>query len=161
MGASDRYAYSQLNQDHRFWLRALPGSANTDYGILACQGTLTDDNQYLIEETLKGPTRAGKPCCDPESTGLTEARVVVCGILTLPAGQCVPWHSDITDSFASWFRSIANLSTRGIAEPHQSQVCALIYSFNPKPNVAARERWCRSTPVVSLPSHDVFSGIPV
>ena len=28
MGASDRYAYAQLNQDHRSWLAILPTSAN-------------------------------------------------------------------------------------------------------------------------------------
>ena len=28
MGASDRYAHSHLNQDHRSWLAALPASAN-------------------------------------------------------------------------------------------------------------------------------------
>ena len=50
MGASDRYAYSQLNQDHRSWLGALPTSADADHGILACHGTPTNDNQYLVEE---------------------------------------------------------------------------------------------------------------
>ena len=39
MGASDRYAYSQLNQDHRSWLGALPASADVDCGILVCHGT--------------------------------------------------------------------------------------------------------------------------
>jgi 3',5'-cyclic AMP phosphodiesterase CpdA len=39
MGASDRYARSQLNQDHRSWLVALPTSASADHGILACHGT--------------------------------------------------------------------------------------------------------------------------
>src|SRR3984885_9578221 len=34
MGASDRYAYSQLNQGYRSWLAALPTSANADHGIL-------------------------------------------------------------------------------------------------------------------------------
>jgi predicted phosphodiesterase len=50
MGASDRYAFSQLNQDHRSWLATLPISTNADNGIFACHGTPTDDNQYLIEE---------------------------------------------------------------------------------------------------------------
>ena len=39
MGASDRYAYSQLNQDHRAWLAALPTSVSADHGIFACHGT--------------------------------------------------------------------------------------------------------------------------
>src|ERR1700756_5499323 len=34
MGASDRYAHVQLNQDHRAWLAALPAFANTELGIL-------------------------------------------------------------------------------------------------------------------------------
>ena len=50
MGASDRYAYSQLDVDHRSWLATRPTSANADQGIFACHGTPTDDNQYLIEE---------------------------------------------------------------------------------------------------------------
>src|SRR6201994_5005846 len=50
MGSSDRYAYSELNQDHRSWLGTLPVSAEAERGILACHGTLTDDNQYLVEE---------------------------------------------------------------------------------------------------------------
>jgi predicted phosphodiesterase len=50
MGASDRYAHSQLDVDHRHWLATLPTSANADQGIFACHGTPTDDNQYLIEE---------------------------------------------------------------------------------------------------------------
>jgi predicted phosphodiesterase len=54
MGASDRYAYSQLNQDHRSWLGALPASAHVDCGILVCHGTRADDNQYLVEEVSDG-----------------------------------------------------------------------------------------------------------
>ena len=54
MGASDRYAHSQLNQDHRSWLAALPASANTDHGILACHGTPASDNQYLIKHASEG-----------------------------------------------------------------------------------------------------------
>jgi hypothetical protein len=32
MGGSDRYAYSQLNQDHRTWLEALPMLIHADHG---------------------------------------------------------------------------------------------------------------------------------
>src|SRR5512142_808567 len=34
MGASDRYAHSELNQDYRSWLGALPTTADVEYGIL-------------------------------------------------------------------------------------------------------------------------------
>src|SRR5690348_4819748 len=44
MGTSDRYAWSQLNQDHRAWLGALPATADVDHGILACHGTPASDN---------------------------------------------------------------------------------------------------------------------
>jgi predicted phosphodiesterase len=53
MGASDRYAFSRLNQNHRSWLGALP-TADAEHGILACHGTPTDDNQYLVEEASEG-----------------------------------------------------------------------------------------------------------
>ena len=69
MGASDRYACSQLNQDHRSWLGALPTSASADHGILACHGTPIDDNQYLIEEASEGRLRASKSGYDPGAIG--------------------------------------------------------------------------------------------
>jgi predicted phosphodiesterase len=50
MGASDRYAYSQLDAHHRHWLAALPPSADAGHGIFACHGTPTNDNRYLIED---------------------------------------------------------------------------------------------------------------
>src|SRR6478609_10151629 len=54
MGASDRYAYAQLNQDHRSWLTTLPTSATADHGVVACHGTPKDDNRYLVEEASGG-----------------------------------------------------------------------------------------------------------
>ena len=50
MGPSDRDAHSNLGADQRQWLGALPTSTDAGNGIFACHGTLTDDNQYLIEE---------------------------------------------------------------------------------------------------------------
>jgi diadenosine tetraphosphatase ApaH/serine/threonine PP2A family protein phosphatase len=95
MGASDRYAYSQLNQDHRSWLAALPTSANTDYGILACHGTPTDDNQYLIEEPMNGRLVRSYLASIQLRLGDPEARVVLCGhshrqhFIQLPGGPTV------------------------------------------------------------------------
>lgn len=79
MGASDRYAYSQLNQDHRSWLAALPASASTDHGIFACHGTPTDDNQYLIEEPLEHRLMRADPTTIRRRLGDVQARVVLCG----------------------------------------------------------------------------------
>jgi predicted phosphodiesterase len=79
MGASDRYAYHQLNADHRHWLRALPTSADADHGILACHGTPTNDNQYLIEETLERRLVRSPASTIRARLGDVRARVVLCG----------------------------------------------------------------------------------
>ena len=79
MGASDRYAFSQLNQDHRFWLGALPATADADHGILACHGTPTSDNEYLIEEALEGRLVRSNPVTIRQRLGDVQARVVLCG----------------------------------------------------------------------------------
>jgi putative phosphoesterase len=79
MGASDQYAHSQLNQDHRSWLGALPVTADADHGILACHGTPTSDNLYLVEETLEHRlVRASLPTIR-DRLGDVQARVVLCG----------------------------------------------------------------------------------
>lgn len=95
MGASDRYAYEQLNQDHRAWLAALPTFADADYGILACHGTPTSDNQYLVEEASNGRlVRAGLAAIR-ERLGDVQARMVLCGhshqqhFIQLPDGPTI------------------------------------------------------------------------
>jgi predicted phosphodiesterase len=95
MGASDRYAYSQLNQDHCSWLGALPAFAEADPGILACHGTPTDDNQYLVEEPLEGRLVRSHPVTIRQRLGAFEARVVLCGhshqqhLIQLPDGPLI------------------------------------------------------------------------
>src|SRR5690242_4802208 len=76
MGASDRYAYSQLNQDHRSWLAAL---RSADKGILACHGTPTSDNQYLVEEASGGRLVRAKPAAIRKRLGGVQAHVILCG----------------------------------------------------------------------------------
>jgi putative phosphoesterase len=95
MGASDRYAYAQLNQDHRSWLSALPTSANADHGILACHGTPTNDNQYLIEDASEGRLVRASLATMRERLGDVQARIVLCGhshqqhFIQLPNGPMV------------------------------------------------------------------------
>ena len=79
MGASDRYAYSQLNRDHRSWLGALPPSADADHGILACHGTPSSDNQYLVEEVSEHRLLRAHPSKIRERLGDIQDRVVLCG----------------------------------------------------------------------------------
>jgi len=95
MGASDRYAHSHLDQDHRSWLAALPASAEAEHGILACHGTPTNDNQYLIEEASEGRlVRAGRATIQ-ERLGDVQARIVLCGhshqqhFVQLPGGPTI------------------------------------------------------------------------
>ena len=95
MGTSDRYAYEQLNQDHRSWLEALPPHANLDHGVLACHGTPTDDNQYLLEEVSEGRLVRASPATIRARLGDTQARVVLCGhshqqhFIQLPDGATI------------------------------------------------------------------------
>jgi predicted phosphodiesterase len=95
MGTSDRYAYSQLNQDHRSWLAALPTFADADHGILACHGTPTNDNQYLIEDASEGRLVRASLATIRERLGDSQARVVLCGhshqqhLIQLPDGPVI------------------------------------------------------------------------
>ncbi len=79
MGASDRYAFSQLDQHHLSWLEALPTSAVADHGILACHGTPTSDNHYLLEEALQGRLVRADITTICKRLGEVQARVVLCG----------------------------------------------------------------------------------
>jgi predicted phosphodiesterase len=79
MGASDRYAHSQLDANHRCWLAALPTSADMDHGILACHGTPASDNHYLIEEVSDRRLVRANPATIRERLGNVQARVVLCG----------------------------------------------------------------------------------
>ncbi len=94
-GASDRYAYSQLNQGYRSWLAALPTSANAEHGILACHGTPTSDNRYLVEEVSDGRLVRASLAAIKERLGAVQARVVLCGhshqghFIQLPDGPTI------------------------------------------------------------------------
>jgi predicted phosphodiesterase len=95
MGASDRYAYSQLNQDHRSWLAALSTSAQAEHGTLACHGTLASDSQYLIEEVSEGRLVRASRATIQERLGDCQARVILCGhshqqhFIQLPDGPTI------------------------------------------------------------------------
>ena len=79
MGASDRYAVSQLGPDHIRWLGLLPPAANAGHGIFACHGTPTNDNQYLIENVSEHRLVRASPSVIQERLGDVSARVVLCG----------------------------------------------------------------------------------
>ena len=79
MGPSDRYARLHLDADHRHWLGALPTSVDAEYGILACHGTPTNDNQYLIEEVSDRRLVRAPLSAIQQRLGNVHARVVLCG----------------------------------------------------------------------------------
>jgi putative phosphoesterase len=95
MGALDRYAYAQLDADHRHWLATLPTSAEAGHGIFACHGTPTNDNQYLIEEVSEQRLVRAHPSTIQERLGDVQARVVLCGhshqqhLIQLPNGTLI------------------------------------------------------------------------
>jgi putative phosphoesterase len=95
MGASDRYACSELSQDHRCWLGGLPASAKADYDILACHGTPTNDNAYLVEEVSDRRLVRACPAIIRGRLGDVQARVVLCGhshqqhFIQLPDGPLI------------------------------------------------------------------------
>ena len=72
------YAHSQLNQDHRYWLGALRASAEAEHGILACHGTPSDDNQYLVEAVSDGRLVRARSAIIQERLGEAR-RAVLCG----------------------------------------------------------------------------------
>jgi putative phosphoesterase len=95
MGPSDRYACCNLDACHRHWLGALPTSADAGHGILACHGTPTNDNQYLIERVSELRLVRAPASVIQERLGDIHARVILCGhshqphVIQLPNGPLV------------------------------------------------------------------------
>lgn len=94
-GASDRYAASQLSLDQLRWLGSLPPAADAGFGIFACHGTPTDDNEYLVENVSERRLVRASPSVIQERLGDVSARVVLCGhshqphLIQLPNGPLV------------------------------------------------------------------------
>jgi predicted phosphodiesterase len=84
MGASDRYAIEQLSPAQLAWLGALPATARIGDAILACHGTPTENNRYLLETVERGSVRLAKPDEITDRIGDVEAEIVLCGHTHLP-----------------------------------------------------------------------------
>ena len=73
----------------------LPVLAHADHGILACHGTPTNDNQYLVEEVSEHRLVRAHPSTIEERLGDVQARVVLCGhshqqhLIQLPNGPLI------------------------------------------------------------------------
>lgn len=95
MGASDRYAHSQLGADHIQWLGSLPPAADAGEDIFACHGTPTNDNQYLVEQISNHRLVRAPRSIIRERLGEVLAGVVLCAhshqphLIQLPAGPLI------------------------------------------------------------------------
>jgi len=79
MGASDRFAYEELETHHLEQLRALPPVRWVAPDILAFHATPRRDDQYLLDEVVGGRlARAPLSSIEDRLDG-TQARVILCG----------------------------------------------------------------------------------
>lgn len=84
MGASDRAAYSQLNDTHRAWLSSLPATVELDPGILLCHGTPDDDLEYLLEDVREDGVHLASAVTIRHRLGSVGATLVLCGHSHIP-----------------------------------------------------------------------------
>ncbi len=78
-GASDRYAFAQLDRAQLEWLRRLPAYAQPSGTMLLCHGTPATDEQYLLETIVHGITRLALPGEIQARLAGADASVVLCG----------------------------------------------------------------------------------
>jgi len=84
MGASDHAAYSQLNSEHRAWLRGLPATLELEPGILLCHGSPNDDLEYLLEEVREDGVHLASANTIGARLGNRGAKLVLCGHTHIP-----------------------------------------------------------------------------
>jgi predicted phosphodiesterase len=84
MGASDRYALGELSPAHLTWLGALPATAQLGEAILACHGTPTKNNRYLLETVERGTVRMAHANEIADRLGDVDAEIVLCAHTHLP-----------------------------------------------------------------------------
>lgn len=77
--ASDRYAFAQLSDDQKAWLRARPATAVHPAGILLCHGTPSSDIEFLLDEVAHERFRLMQPTQIAERLGTHPQRVACCG----------------------------------------------------------------------------------
>jgi len=83
-GASDRYAFAQLDQQQLEWLRQLPAQAQLHTTMLLCHGTPTSDEQYLLETVVNGIIQLAQPSEIKVRLGGAQATIVLCGHSHIP-----------------------------------------------------------------------------
>ena len=79
MGASDRYAYGELEVRHLEHLRTLPVSLRVAPEVLAFHATLHRDDLYLMDAVVDGRLARAGMADIGKRLGPTAARVILCG----------------------------------------------------------------------------------
>jgi predicted phosphodiesterase len=95
MGASDRFAYDEIQSAQRTWLALLPPALDLGNGIVAFHGSPGDDEAYLLEDIVGGMLVPAHPETVAARLAGVEAPVVLTAhshlpaLLTLPDGRLV------------------------------------------------------------------------
>jgi predicted phosphodiesterase len=95
LGASDRFAFDQLDAEQRSCLGALPTSLVVAPGILAIHGTPTNDDAYLLDVVEGDRLVRDVHRAIAARLGPVDAKVVLCGhshrqdLVQLPGGPAI------------------------------------------------------------------------
>jgi diadenosine tetraphosphatase ApaH/serine/threonine PP2A family protein phosphatase len=118
MGASDRFAFAELDAGHRHWLGALPVAVATGHGILAFHAMPADDNRYLVEKVHDRQLVRGPVADIRQRLGDVDARIVLCGHSHIPHLIQLPGGPLIVNPGSVGAPAYDDL---GAAEPHVSE----------------------------------------
>jgi len=83
-GASDKFAFQQLNENELDWLRKLPPQAELLGEILFVHGTPKSDSTYLLETIVHGSNRIATRNEIKERIGDSQPKLILCGHTHIP-----------------------------------------------------------------------------
>jgi predicted phosphodiesterase len=85
LGPSDRFAYEQIGEAGREWLRTLPPAVRLEGGLTLCHGTPEADDLYLLETVCRGRVMPSSPAEIAVRLGGERAALMLCGHSHLPS----------------------------------------------------------------------------
>jgi predicted phosphodiesterase len=97
MGLSDRAASSQLTQDHRDWLQALPATLDIEPGIHLCHGSPGDDLQYLLEDVRPDGVHMASAQTIRARLGEIDGKLILCGHSHVPRLVTIAGNAQIVN----------------------------------------------------------------
>jgi putative phosphoesterase len=96
-GASDSYAFQQLNAAELDWIRTLPASMEIRDEFLLIHGTPSSDTTYLLETVERGRARPSMQAEIVDRLGETKSRIIFCGHTHIPRIVEVPENTLIVN----------------------------------------------------------------